>query len=109
MKASELRIGNCVVNSYGNEALVESIHPNIGLHNEWKPIALTDQWFDNFGFNRYADCWSHPKGLDIVLANKKSGGQIVLVPNPNYCMELELVHQLQNLYFALTSKELSLK
>ncbi|MFM1755039.1 MAG: hypothetical protein RLZZ236_1978, partial [Bacteroidota bacterium] len=44
--------------------------------------------------------------LSIPIHKTRYNGEIILVPNSRYAVELKYVHQLQNLYFALTGKEL---
>lgn len=70
-----------------------------------KPISLTEQWLKDFGFEKDGAYWSH-QNLNIQTSQTKTGEQILLVPNRKYAFELKYVHQLQNLYFALTEKEL---
>ncbi|HHT04032.1 MAG TPA: hypothetical protein GX005_06925 [Bacteroidales bacterium] len=76
-----------------------------------KPIPLTEQWLLDFGFKVKREFYDKGK-LSILLANLKdyhSNGRVyynswaIMESQPKY------VHQLQNLYFALTQEELILK
>lgn len=73
------------------------------------PIPLTEEWLLKFGF-----IWSESHGLWIL----KSSGSFNLCENSGYYKlsfynnligeQFNSVHQLQNLYFALTEKELEI-
>ena len=119
MKATDLRIGNYY--QYAGDSgivytQVQAIKYNqFGLLSDFdgtnfeicKPIPLTEEWLLKFGFY---------KNIDTELF-EKSGFQIdfsvikchFYLPNyGDWYKELEFVHQLQNLYFALTEEELTL-
>jgi hypothetical protein len=107
IKASELRIGN-LIHKYG-EVLVFSLQSFLNVYKkqngfeEYKPIPLTEEWLLKFGF-------VYLKGHGWVVGD-------VFSFNINDSFELDwyeqaplkYVHQLQNLYFALTGKELTIK
>lgn len=114
MRAQDLRIGN-LVNEYGIPTIIDSrMLQGIESANEGNKIIidlsyipLTEEWLLKFGFY---------KNIDTELF-EKSGFQIdfsvikchFYLPNyGDWYNELEFVHQLQNLYFALTGEELSL-
>jgi hypothetical protein len=126
MKASELRIGNWLLNPYSNEPeKVESIRPVHALNTDYevnedhpdllKPIPLTEEWLLKFGFGLsdehecghntneafgfYYD-W-HFKRLRLEAGT----ADIADV----YLLHIQYVHQLQNLYFGLTGEELTIK
>ncbi len=76
-----------------------------------KPVALTEQWLLDLGFKVKREFYEKGK-LSILLANLKDylpNGRVyynswaIMESQPKY------VHQLQNLYFALTQEELILK
>ena len=77
-----------------------------------KPILLTEDWLLKFGFNIYFDSDNLRKAR---LNEFKLSGYAKNKPNywwlSRYMAPLnkacEYVHQLQNLYFALTGKELT--
>lgn len=128
MKANELRIGNWV-EFEGKHYRIDSISKTfptldttefgIGVvdWNNLKPIPLTEEWLIKFGFE---DVTSEDFGVDKRIKTfEKEFFKIYL---PEYrCrlfgityvdaafLKIEFVHQLQNLYFALTGEELELK
>ena len=131
MKKTDLRIGNLVgiketaLHADGcnhSEAIfeIEEIKKGVvqfkGYHaNEYykdlNPIPLTEQWLLDFGFKVEREFYDKGK-LSISLANPKDyhpNGRVsynswaIMESQPKY------VHQLQNLYFALTGEDLILK
>jgi hypothetical protein len=112
MKSQELRIGNLVLDEYFDERYVicitpyrvhlsssgdddESVKPN--KVNEIEPILLTEEWLLKFGFKK--DKLVFYK--DFLLYNFNDGFYF-------FEMKINHVHQMQNLYFALTGKELTI-
>jgi hypothetical protein len=110
MNASELRLGNWVdpkfpmqvisiykdeilCNFEGNEADPWDFAPK-----DLDGIPLTDEWLANFGFKKEGmhQLWM---SVDFWVQETKVG----FFYNG---IEIKHVHQLQNLYFALTGKEL---
>jgi hypothetical protein len=123
MKANELRISNYVYDTLGkvNKIDLEAITYIVNKpHNQVNPIPLTEEWLLKFdmeltdGFsssrklylNNYENDISKitysPKEKLLRLSNGQSKGTM-LIPHIKY------VHQLQNLYFALTGEELTFK
>ena len=112
MKASELRIGNWVeiqgleskiilVDTEGciceNEYCEDFENNNITQNLQ--PISLTEEWLERFGCELIGfDITKGDVGFDFWLVPKWSDYSI--------SVNLEHVHQLQNLYFALTQEEL---
>jgi hypothetical protein len=107
MKANELRIGNLVYDTKGDvniinlEAMTYICKESL---NQVKPIPLTDEWLLKFGFEKDGT-WFTKSGFGISIDNLKwqMKGYIATFDKCLY------VHQLQNLYFALTGKELTFK
>ena len=108
MKAQDLRIGN-LFNNCGNvdkatpntiEALFES------EDREWiKPIPLTEEWLLKMGFefNKAYNCYVIDKtGSEFILDTDFKLMDIDLTVRTKH------VHQLQNLYHALTGEELTI-
>ena len=114
MKASELRVGN-----YYNNNGVRQIEPHdidfCYRNNESfcklnKPISLTEEWLIKFGFKKCERSGAY--GLTIISRYMS----IDYYPRDNQYdltifthgapMDIKYVHQLQNLYFALTGNEL---
>jgi hypothetical protein len=118
MKATELRIGNWVRWNYeesseGNVYPVEygyeldDIKNNPNIVN---PIPLTEEWLLKFGFNKVSDIWEFWKNSGWDLRQHKLENKWWLFYNGQDldCVRIDYVHQLQNLYFALTGEELTL-
>jgi hypothetical protein len=126
MKVQELRIGN-LVSFDGVTLIVESIDLGgyIGLtdiilfeqldKDDLKPINLTEEWLIKFGF-KYKEAGEYKKSgyfLEIInqdqdtfiFANNKLQVSIYTL-SIFIDINIEYIHQLQNLYFALTGKEL---
>lgn len=122
MKANELRIGNLV-----NYRVRDNLDPRkewlqytqidwqdlrILSHNMgdgFEPIEITKDWLHRLGFE-YNDMiltWSHQDQYLPSLTLTNNGTYII--DGMAYSPELRYVHQLQNLFFALTGKELELK
>lgn len=137
MKASELRIGNWI-EVYSSESQVNEFDSGLiffnllknqdGTNFEYdyidaefaKPILLTQEWLIKFGFVQKPDSgyWKD----DLVYFD----GPLQIFFKPNYnkfffgirgrgynCeqyvdIEINYVHQLQNLYHALTGEELTI-
>lgn len=85
------------------------INNRIGVHclnKHINPIPLTEEWLINFGFNKVFN-----KGKFTIITKGKLGYEngrtyfnswTILEKQPDY------VHELQNLYYALTKEELTL-
>lgn len=122
MKATELRIGNIVrCNDDGTIFKIDEITA-MGLtvtvlgggettwieFDQFEPITLTVKWLTDFGFMKVddhfenEDCWIYilPDCFELEFITK--AGRFNLFKPYQY------VHQLQNLYFALTGEELTL-
>jgi hypothetical protein len=128
MKASELRIGNYVnvpikeqcpfridAFEYCSEKFIKvaqevklngfEVHPLTWYGGDLQPIPLTEEWFLKFGLIKTKEgiilmgCYqivAHEESWRIILKN-------------GVLSNIKYVHQLQNLYFALTGEELTIK
>jgi len=94
---TELRIGNWVKTIEGEIQIQNGWEIDEG--NETHPIPLTEEWLERFN-------WNPPK--DIGVSFSLTTDEIHFVAG-NYYKKIEYVHQLQNLYFALTGEELTVK
>jgi hypothetical protein len=105
MKASELRIGNYVYDTLGKVNIIdlEAITYIVKEpHNQVKPIPLTEEWLLKLGFK------NNRLGLfDVVKVVDDIAYHIYFIKK--HLKEIQYVHQLQNLYFALTGEELTIK
>jgi Mg2+ and Co2+ transporter CorA len=120
MNRTELRIGNLVERN-GKIHEVSSIHADdtIRLFNKDKiasigcfwlkevnPIPITEEWLLKFGFKKYVTRDIYPT-LSKNMLNWNDGSLYVIAYG--FINEIKNVHQLQNLYFALTGEELTIK
>jgi hypothetical protein len=120
MKASELRIGN-YVNIFLNDVdyntiqiKVDDLYYILQKNGVYEPIPLTEEWLLKFGFENidkgdndfitYTDS-EHNYYLQIDV-RRKDGKYLILDNSFDdlrafSMVDIEYVHQLQNLYFAL--------
>lgn len=123
IQPNELRIGNWVLfpNVFAefDQRPIES-GEEIDRHaHGLNPIPLTEEWLLKFGFEIstlsngvkfiYLNYF-----LSLVICESCSGMHLVLSRYENgslvdFAVRVHYVHQLQNLFFALTGKELELK
>jgi len=129
MKATELRLGNLVSNMYEKTARVREIHEypswtggflvitdeNKSAITTLRPISLTPEWLEKLGAlkDEYGDVFIEvDSDLDIRLY-LSTRGYMQLVKSyhcPMFDYEhIKHVHQLQNLFFAITGEELTIK
>jgi len=124
IQANELRIGNTVTeyNLGLINADVLDLENIVNGDTNYKPILLTEEWLLKFGFGTPKDFdkgyWLETPVIGIEKAWLQPEVKMYLKYN-NFNIELwdyhcqfkiecKHVHQLQNLYFALTNKELTL-
>jgi hypothetical protein len=128
MTANELRIGNYVTKSLrsGNGRKIDSLigcEDIVRIHNFYnssiyiyEPIPITEEWLMKFGATKYNGNRFY---LDLetkgVLQLFWNIGDDYFICEFNSCPnhicyfnDHKYVHQLQNLYFALTQKELEI-
>ena len=129
MKSTELRIGNFVKveNDYeiiqglhGHEALCAldiKLFDTFGVWQNYKDIQsiqLTEKWLIKFGFKKwgsYTNLWKRYSTTNCTVrsdASAISRNNCYFILNEDYRVDIEFVHQLQNLYYALTGDELVL-
>jgi hypothetical protein len=121
MKANELRVGNwvkgplgelCKVTQLGHEKYSEYIGAKgdgFFGQNGFEPIPLTPEILVKAGFE-----WSiyhqgfYKQDFVFVLHEYEDGFRFKLFRSSQYLgVKINHLHQLQNLYFALTGKELT--
>ena len=108
MKASELRIGNLVYDNLGGALKIKGISLESDL-SHIKPIPLTEEWLLKFGFEFDEEDDGYQKGkYKVSVSNEGCLFFINIGYYPEEIAEFNYVHQLQNLYFALTNEELIL-
>lgn len=111
IKANELRIGNLVLDSTKNVHIIERLDEKWDFSDRY-PIPLTEEWLKKLGFEFYVPlCHYKLCNNDIWVSVTKE--LVFSFCNLNYDERVEMppkivryVHQLQNLYFAITGEEL---
>ena len=116
MELNELRIGNWIIDEIGRNVKVESISewginlvPGFGWDISWRPVQLTEEWLLKFGFFKYNNAYVLEKPNENIMNFKFSIWSDFTYNSSEFPVELKYVHQLQNLYFALTGTHLKLK
>lgn len=121
METNELRIGNWVslppvggieyqIRMIG---IYVELYKNVGRWDisKLKPIPIDDDWLERIGFDEDGILkiddnlwivWDEEQRIDLTTDCKQINYQHCLYKG-------KYVHQMQNLYFALTNKELTLK
>lgn len=117
MQANECRIGNWVEfkkkQSYDYTTLTGSSFEGSYIENTFKPIKLTEEWLLKFGFekdfNNLNGRWQFfisKDGSNVII--EKFNEQWIFIWELNFVgRPIGFVHELQNIYFALTGKELT--
>ena len=115
MEAKELRIGNWVIINTPFCMDYNAMHDTY-IDNDWdelKPMPLTEEWLVKFGFENMSETTDYYFKLNDFIIG---GWRKTLYPSINgesgleaFGIEIKYVHQLQNLYFALTGEELIIK
>lgn len=115
--ARELRIGN-LVEWNKEEFIVRTIYKDAIENNLWckplneiHPIALTEEWLSKFGFilreqSLPEKCYKTKEGICLFIRDDRYQLRQLIKTNMGF---VSSVHQLQNLYFALTGEELTIK
>jgi len=112
IQANELRIGNWV---HTGEFHIEKFQGYHKIKSKWfdyahmfEPIPLTEEILLKCGFEKFAQTWYRHKlsGFEFALSG--------LIATNSYfeCFPVDCcnhLHQLQNLYFALTNEELNIE
>lgn len=122
IKAQELRLGNLVLD-YGiivpvNHLMLSRL---VGIEDEGKkcinlsPILITEDWLVKFGFRKCSGSRTYEK-FPVQVHFGDDGRLYVTLEfdstvtgSYSYDTDCEYVHQLQNLYYALTGEELTIK
>jgi hypothetical protein len=118
MKANELKIGNFIY--YGaNERVLDTLLflQLLKYTTIFEPIPLTEEWLLKLGWVKKENVFRMSKYW-VEFRNSKKHGVLIYFGCFNFKYriyfleifnELKYVHQLQNLYFALTGEELTIK
>lgn len=119
----ELRIGNWVLDEDGKMSSVKSINDRtVGLHTTFyahsssyktiSPLPLSPEILEKCGFVKGENdrLVFHFRGFFEAAQSIEVPNSVILYCN-NRCVSepIKYLHQLQNLYFALTNQELQIK
>ena len=108
MKANELRIGNLIQDNNKewivSAQLIYSVVEGNGYLAGFKPIPLTEEWLVKFGFDKSNENNYLKNEFRIWIEKHNTYFYII----GSYMVICNNVHQLQNLYFALTNTELTI-
>ena len=105
MKANELMIGNLILDEDSNimyRVDLNFFHDlSLGgfLMDDLIPIPLTEEWLVKFGFENKTKSFV----LNNISIKQQTKGYFFYLS-----IMIQYVHQLQNLYFALTGEELKI-
>jgi hypothetical protein len=110
MKPNELRIGNYIYLSDKEKVweILDGHEIDECYENPYtKSIYLTEEWLLKLGFqsNPYQD--RYEKGVLHIECDKTKGYLQLWCEQLPQAIFIKYVHQLQNLYFALTGQELT--
>lgn len=130
MEAKNFRIGNWISTEKGDKQVesidetgiidVETIDHDGFYYYNYQPIPISPEWLKRFGFvkdnngNYWIDLQTHY--LELMPSNGYWYPVYAQVPEMSHEDEqrvstnrIEFVHELQNLFFALTGNELEMK
>ena len=110
IKATQLRIGNL----YDHSGRVKKVTPIViealfESERFWcKAIPLTEEWLLKLGFSEIGGCneKDFTNGDYNIFINSIGEVNFLFFREGDWYQKISYVHQLQNLYFALTNKEL---
>lgn len=114
MDVRELRYGNWISINYGTKEKIDiverkAVMSDLMVAEMLDPIPLSEEWLIKFGFES-------EKVYEVVFEytiDKKhriqTDGEMYILMGYKDGIEIKYVHQLQNLYFALTGEELTIK
>jgi len=119
MKAEELRIGNWIKYE-GNEIQLTKQKFKLcvftlGLDELHEPIPLTEEWLKKFKIGSISPIIENDGIINKAMLFKCfpifywNDGSITIEINDFSKVKLNYVHQIQNLHFALTGQELTIK
>ena len=121
MKANELRIGNTLKYYKSDDTFnvtvhdIGIIHTFEGKENCPEPIPLTEEWLVKFGFWKEQTTTGEIFGIYVKgridieeVTSKGDEWELCVSGGVRTGAKLKYVHQLQNLYFALTGEELTI-
>lgn len=116
IQANELRIGNWLIDiKFGSYIRFKSffglcnVEANPDLYN---PIPLTPEILEKAGFELRKEYGTSIeidyKLYPLYVKFEHNGGLLITIHEYSSCSHVKYLHQLQNLYFALTGEELQI-
>lgn len=120
MKVSELKIGNYLNGRKGpvtvteirenNRVKIKENPSNFTVRDCLHPIPLTEEWLQKLGFQQVRPCYLVHNGFEAGLDGDDFANCMwTIIISKALPVKIKYVHQLQNLYFAITGGELTLK
>lgn len=120
MEANELRIGNLVKTNQGVFKVTQISQNEIDICpflsnepfsifiNNAIPIPLTEEWLLKFGFENKYGCFLLSTKRGTIQIEEDLAEISSVITHIGFMAPCKHVHQLQNLFFALTGEELKL-
>lgn len=113
VKANELRIGNYVKTDTDTIVPIRGGGINAIETNQLsvKPIPLTPEILEKCGFVKHGHAWNNGQGNSLHYCAEDHCLQIAVF-GPTFvpiAFDVYYLHQLQNLYYALTGEELNVQ
>ena len=107
IKANELRLGNWIYNNNNEYQVTPYVIEELwaSVRGWVQPISLTDKWLIKFGFEKYD---TNKYSINHFYI-RKVGDEFETQIGECLYKTIDYVHQLQNIYFALTNEELEIK
>jgi hypothetical protein len=108
IRENELRVGVYILyceKVFQVDAECINMHWGDDLDDAYRPIPITEEWLLKFGFDKigktyYKNDFRYEFGnINRAILGKEDSCMLLVT-------HIENVHQLQNLYFGLTNKEL---
>ena len=117
MKASELRIGNWIKDGNDFEQVtIDHLNCLSSGRCEFDEIPLTEEWLLKFGFEKENSLYVIDKDKYHTFSILVGGISFPFIKSNDKVIRenfsfygIKYVHQLQNLYFALTGEEIVIK
>lgn len=111
IKPQELRIGNIVrLKSKNKDYVIDSGYEiDTGTDSDdFEPTELTEDWLLKFGYDRNKNeyCISGHDRFNVFQSVK---GPYIFCDDEKSIRYVKYVHELQNIFFALTGEELKIK
>ena len=114
MNIKELRIGN-IIKGFTTEEVRSIGDQIVNLYRVgcYSPVELTEDWLIKFGFKKVQEdkYGCHYENEECWVYLNHGGFDLELITDDerfNLLRTYKYVHQLQNLYFAITGKELGI-